>query len=166
MSRMERKESVLKKLEELNIKYELISHPPIPTIEEAMVYWKDLKGIHCKNLFMRNHKGDKHYLILFDAQMQIAIHDLEKILKQGKLSFASPQRMEKYLAVEPGSVSPFGLINDQKHEVIVFIDKKIVGTENLTFHPNDNRYSISISNDSLFKFLEHQTNKYEILDLY
>ena len=89
------------KLEELNIKYELISHPPIPTIEEAMVYWKDLKGIHCKNLFMRNHKGDKHYLILFDAQMQIAIHDLEKILKQGKLSFASPQRMEKYLGVEP-----------------------------------------------------------------
>ena len=53
-----------------------------------------------------------HYLVCFDCDRSLAIHDLEHRLRQGKLTFASPQRMERYLGLEPGSVSPFGLIND------------------------------------------------------
>jgi len=101
-----------KRLNELQISFEYHEHPPAPTIEIAMQYWKNIDATHCKNLFFRNHKGNKHYLVIFDCSKNLDIHSLEKILKQGKLSFASEQRMKKYLGLLPGSVSPFGLIND------------------------------------------------------
>src|SRR5512142_3209776 len=99
-------------LNQLNIAFDYYEHPPTPTIEQAMVYWKDLEATHCKNLFFRNHKGNKHYLVILDHRQQLDIHDLEMRLKQGKISFASENRMQKYLGLTPGSVSPFGLIHD------------------------------------------------------
>ena len=72
----------------LNIVFDYYGHPPAPTIDEAKVYWKDLEATHCKNLFFRNHKGDKHYLVILEHTQQLSIHDLERKLKQGKISFA------------------------------------------------------------------------------
>jgi len=107
-------------LNELNIEFEYIEHPAVPTIEEAKKYWKDLEATHCKNIFFRNHKGNKHYLVILEHTQNLDIHDLEKRLKQGKLSFASEKRMVKYLGLKPGSVSPFGLINDKENHVYLF----------------------------------------------
>ena len=81
--------------------------------------------MHCKNLFFRNKKGNRHYLVLLDGDQSMTIHDMEARLHQGKLTFASPERMERYLGLSPGSVSPFGLINDTEHHVHVFIDRNI-----------------------------------------
>ena len=100
-------------LEANNLPYEIYFHPPLSTIEKALEYWKDIKAVHCKNLFMRNHKGNRHYLISFECHKELDIHSLEHRLHQGKLSFASPERMSRCLGLRPGSVSPFGLINDQ-----------------------------------------------------
>jgi len=99
-------------LDDLGIEYEYHEHPPGPTVEEALKYWKDIDSAHCKNIFFRNHKGNRHYLVISDHRYPLDIHDLEKRLKQGKLSFASPKRLLKYLGLTPGSVSLFGLIND------------------------------------------------------
>ncbi len=106
-------EKVYETLERLGIEFDYIEHPPAPTIEIARQYWTALEGKHCKNLFFRNHKGNRHYLVVFDCDRNLAIHDLEHLLKQGKLSFASEKRMVKYLGLYPGSVSPFGLLNDE-----------------------------------------------------
>ena len=84
-------------LESLGIQYEYLEHPAAPTIEIAKEYWKDVDAVHCKNLFFRNHKGNRHYLVVFNCDQNLAIKDLEQRLKQGKLSFASEKRMEKYL---------------------------------------------------------------------
>ena len=88
---------VYQTLEKLNIAFEYIEHPPAPTIEIAKHYWHGHDAQHCKNLFFRNHKGNRHYLVILDCEQNLAIHDIEKRLKQGKLTFASEQRMQKYL---------------------------------------------------------------------
>ena len=159
-----RRQKVLDKLKELEISYDMYEHPPLPTIEMALEYWKDLPSTHCKNLFFRNHKGNKHYLVVFECHQQMAIHDIEKMLKQGKLSFASEQRMEKYLGLRPGSVSPFGLINDTEKHVKLFLDIKDAPL--LSFHPNDNSASLVVKSGDFIKFLEWWGGEYEFLDLY
>lgn len=164
--RQNRRERVIKRLEELSIEYKLHEHPPLPTIEIAMEHWKNIDTTHCKNIFFRNHKGNKHYLVILEASYKMDIHDMEKRLRQGKLSFASEQRMEKYLGLSPGSVSPFGIINDKEHHVMLFIDKNLMEAKTLGFHPNENSATVVLSKDDLIKFIESQGNIYEITDLY
>jgi Ala-tRNA(Pro) deacylase len=153
-------------LGKLSIDFEYHEHPPVATIEDARIHWKDLNSGRCKNIFFRNHKGDKHYLVILEHLRQLDIHDLEKRLKQGKLSFASDQRLKKYLGVEPGSVSPFGLINDNEHHVHVFIDEKLNGFERLSFHPNINTASLVITKNDFLRFLKNMTNSFEFIKLY
>ena len=96
---MNKRAEVISYLNDLNIPFELHEHPPVPTVEEALPYWKDIDAAHCKNLFFRNHKGNRHYLVILDHRRQLNIKDLEQKLKQGKISFASAKRMERYLGL-------------------------------------------------------------------
>jgi Ala-tRNA(Pro) deacylase len=153
-------------LEKLSIDIEYHEHPPIATIEDAKIHWKDLDSGRCKNIFFRNHKGDKHYLVILEHLRQLNIHDLERRLKQGKLTFASDQRLKKYLGVEPGSVSPFGLINDKEHQVHLFIDEKLNEFNRLSFHPNINTASLVIKKNDFIRFLISMGNPFEFIKLY
>jgi Ala-tRNA(Pro) deacylase len=153
-------------LEVLSINFEYHEHPPLFTIEEARIHWKDYDSGKCKNIFFRNHKGNKHYLVILEHLRQLDIHDLEKRLLQGKLTFSSDQRLKKYLGVEPGSVSPFGLINDEGKNVHLFIDEKLKEYDRLAFHPNVNTASIVVSKSDFLKFLEYSGNSYEFIKLY
>ncbi len=153
-------------LDELNIIFNYHEHPPVPTINEARKYWKDIETTHCKNIFFRNHKGNKHYLVILNSEQQLDIHDLEKRLKQGKLSFASARRLKKYLGVEQGSVSPFGLVNDQNKHVHLFIDHNLQKTQTISFHPNINTASLVIDYKDFVRFLDWSGNSYEFLKLY
>jgi len=153
-------------LSNLGITFEYHEHPPTPTIEEAMKYWKDLDATHCKNLFFRNHKGNRHYLVILKHTQQMDIHELEKLLRQGKLSFASDQRMMKYLGVTPGSVTPFGLINDTEHHVHVFLDHNLLESKTISFHPCINTASIIIKWCDFLRFLGWTTNSFEYITLY
>ncbi len=153
-------------LKQLHIHFKYVEHPPAPTIEIAMRYWKDYDAQHCKNLFFRNHKGNKHYLVILNCHKNMSIHEIEKKLKQGKLTFASEQRMNTYLGLKPGSVSPFGLIYDKTKNVHVFIDKNLTKVEKISFHPNDNTASLIISYNDFIHFLQYTGNSYEFLELY
>ena len=153
-------------LEVLSINFEYHEHPPLSTIEEAKIHWKDYNSGRCKNIFFRNHKGNKHYLVILEHLRQLDIHDLEKRLLQGKLTFSSDQRLKKYLGVEPGSVSPFGLINDDEKNVHLFIDEKLKEYDRLAFHPNVNTATIVVSKSDFLKFLEYTRNSYEFIKLY
>ena len=153
-------------LEEQDISYDIHEHPPVPTVEEALPYWKDIDSAHCKNLFFRNHKGNRHYLVILDHRRTLNIRDLEQKLKQGKISFASPKRMDRYLGVGGGSVSAFGIINDHENHVHLFIDERLKTVERLSFHPNENTATIVISFASFIKFLNSSGNSYEFIALY
>lgn len=159
---MTREEAVYAYLREHGIEYTCYNHPEGKTIEEAKRWWHDDGSVHCKNIFMRNHKGNQHYLICFPCDKDLDIHELEARLKAslqaqglpscGKLSFASAERMMKYLGLEPGSVSPFGLINDVSDHVILFLDRELQEAASLSFHPNDCRGTVVIT--------QHQWQKY------
>ena len=169
----ERQEKVLRYLAEHDIPFSTYNHPEGKTIEEAKRWWHDDGSVHCKNIFMRNHKGDQHYLICFPCDYDLAIHDIEHWLKEvlvsqghkapGKLSFASPERMMRYLGLEPGSVSPFGLINDTESHVILFLDSRLKDAPSLSFHPNDCRGTVVISQDAFQRFLATLGNKVEYI---
>ena len=152
--------------EKLSIEFEYHEHPPLATIEDAKIHWKDYNSGRCKNIFFRNHKGDRHYLVILEHLRQLNIKELEKRLKQGKLTFGSDQRLKKYLGIEPGSVSPFGLINDKENHVHLFIDEKLKECDRLAFHPNINTASIVISKADFLKFLDHTGNTHEFIKLY
>jgi len=152
--------------EKLEIRFEYHEHPPLATIEDAKIHWKDYNSGRCKNIFFRNHKGDRHYLVILEHLRQLDIRDLEKRLRQGKLTFASDKRLKQYLGVEPGSVSPFGLINDKEKHVYLFIDEKLNECDRLTFHPNVNTASLVISKSDFLKFLRFTGNQFEFLRLY
>jgi Ala-tRNA(Pro) deacylase len=153
-------------LKDLEISFEYHEHPPLNTIDDAIIHWKDYNSGRCKNIFFRNHKGNRHYLVILEHLRQLDIRDLEKRLRQGKLTFASDVRLKKYLGVEPGSVTPFGLINDTEHHVHLFIDESLKDCERLTFHPNVNTASLVISKPDFIKFLDFTGNSYEFLRLY
>ena len=162
----ERQERVFDFLQQQQIEYSFYTHPEAPTIEIARQYWHNDGSKHCKNLFFRNHKGNRHYLVVLDCERDLDIHDLEKRLKQGKLSFASPQRMEKYLGLQPGSVSPFGLINDTENHVHLFLDENLKNESSLSFHPNDNHATVVISQEEFMRYLSIIGNTYEYIEMY
>jgi Ala-tRNA(Pro) deacylase len=153
-------------LNSLSVQFEYHEHPPVATIEDAITHWKDYNAGRCKNIFFRNHKGDRHYLVILEHLAQLKIKDLEQRLKQGKLTFASDQRLFKYLGVQPGSVSPFGLINDKGNHVHLFIDVKLLGFDRLAFHPNINTATLVISKTDFISFLENSGNTFEFITLY
>ncbi|MBU2554496.1 MAG: prolyl-tRNA synthetase associated domain-containing protein [Bacteroidetes bacterium] len=160
----EKRKRVFDVLASLGIEYEVFEHPPLNTIEMALEYWKDIEATHCKNLFFRNHKGNQHYLVIIKDTTPFNVTSLEKKLRQGKLTFGSEKRLIKYLDVLPGSVSPFGLINDTAKHVIVFLDEQLRNSQKISFHPNDNTASLVLSFSDFIKYLNHQGNFYSYID--
>lgn len=153
-------------LKNLNIPFEYFEHPPIPTIEEAKKYWRGMNTTKCKNLFFRNHKGNRHYMVILEHTKDLAIKDLEKLLKQGKLSLASEKRLYNYLKIKPGSVSPFGLIHDFENHVHVFLDENLQQSKKISFHPNVNTASLVIKYIDFIKYMNWIGNSYEFINLY
>jgi len=153
-------------LSENNIPFQYYEHEEAGTIEQAEKAWKNITAEKCKNIFFRNHKGNRHYLVILEHKRSLNIHQLEQKLHQGKLTFASEIRLEKYLGVKPGSVSPFGLLNDNENHVYVFIDKQLESAEEISFHPNDNHATLVIKNIDFKKMLALTGNDYEYISLY
>jgi Ala-tRNA(Pro) deacylase len=153
-------------LEGLDIAFEYHEHPPVPTVEAALEHWAGIEATHCKNLFFRNHKGNRHYLVILEHSNKLAIRDLEQMLKQGKLSLASDRRLADHLGLTPGSVTPFGLINDPDHHVYLFVDANLKKAERISFHPNINTATIVISFGDFIRFLDWTGNGYEFIALY
>lgn len=156
---------IYKKLEELNIQFKYFEHPPIPTIELAKIHKKGIDATHCKNIFLRNHKGSKHFFVILEQSKDVNIRQLELLLKQGKLSFASEKRLKKYLNLKPGSVSPLSLVNDLENNTHIFIDTQLQNVEKMSFHPGIDSASIVIPNEGLINFLNNIGNSFEYIDL-
>lgn len=154
----EREKKVYETLDELEISYDKYEHPAVNTIEEIDDYIKEDNIYHCKNLFLRNSKGNKHYLVVVESHKKTNTKDLAKKIQSTRLSFASEKRMDKYLGLKPGSVSPFGLINDENKEVELIIDKDLKTREKITFHPNVNTASVTISYDDFQKYINWCSN--------
>jgi Ala-tRNA(Pro) deacylase len=154
----DRRLPVFEELNRLNIAYSLHEHPPVFTAQEAAEHWASLSATPVKNLFLRNKKGDRHYLVILGLDKEADLRRLVKVVGDDRLSFGSPERLMARLGVTPGSVSPFGLINDEAKSVRVLVDEDLKRADRLIFHPNDNTASVVISGSDFVRFLESRGN--------
>ena len=155
---------VLEVLKDMNINYEIITHPAVYTTCQANKYIKNKEKIFFKNLFLSDKKGQNFYLIIIDDTKRLDIKKLSKIIGQ-RLHFAKEEDLMKKLKLKPGSVSLFGLLNNQEKDVKVFIDKKVNMENKINFHPNDNTVTLFISTNDMFKFLNNLKIGYQVIDL-
>lgn len=149
----ESEKKVYEVLDRLGIAYSKLEHPSVFTVEQAEKHWGSITGAHCKNLFLRNKKGNRHYLAILESSKSADLKVLIKQLGEDRLSFASPERLMRYLGLEPGAVSPFGLINDSQKEVRVVVDQDLKNAERINFHPNVNTATVGIDFTDFEKFL-------------
>ncbi|MDD3066418.1 MAG: prolyl-tRNA synthetase associated domain-containing protein [Candidatus Gracilibacteria bacterium] len=162
---MKAAEKVFAYLEGLGIKYQTHNHPPIFTIDDANQHWRNLRGMHCKNLFLRDREGKKNFLVVVDASKQVDLQALRRLIPCSKLSFGSPERLQKFLGLTPGSVSPFGLINDENREVKVIVDADCFSAEFVNFHPNTNTATLEITPNDFEKFLNSTKNSWRKMQI-
>ncbi len=152
-------------LDGLDIPFERYEHAPVVTVEEAERHWIGIDATHSKNLFLRNQKGDRHYLVIVVHSKRVDLRALAGQMGDGKLSFGSPDRLMTHLGVTPGAVSPFGLINDHNHHVRVFIDRDLKSAARLSFHPNVNTATVTISAAGFERYLAARGNAVQYIDL-
>ena len=158
MSQANEEQAVYDALQGLGIPWERFEHPPVFTVEEAERYWADVPATHCKNLFLRNQKGTRHYLVVLEHAKRADLRALSARLGDDKLSFGSADRLMRYLQLTPGAVSPFGLVHESARDVIVVLDADLASTERIGFHPNVNTATITLRTADFLRFLESRGN--------
>lgn len=162
---MEDYQQVAKKLQELGITYDVVEHPPAFTTEQADSYIEGLEGVRTKSMFLTNKKKTQYYLLIMDDQRPLDMDDFREQVGANRIRMASAESLAEKMQLLPGTVSPFGLLNNDEKDILVYFDKDIVSEEIMTFHPNTNEKTIFIKTQDLFRFLESIDFKYEILSL-
>jgi Ala-tRNA(Pro) deacylase len=149
----DQEQAVLNALTDLGIGFERFEHPPVFTVEQALEHWAGIDATHCKNLFLRNKKGDRHYLVVAAHTTPIDIASVAARVGDAKLSFASADRLMARLGLTPGAVSPFGLLNDREKAVLVVLDRRLRDAARVGFHPNVNTATVVLSLPEFERFL-------------
>lgn len=145
-------------LDALGISYDAYEHPAVFTSEEAAEHWAAIPATRVKNLFLRNKKGDRHYLVILGVEKQADLRTLARVIGDDRLSFGSPDRLMAQLGLTPGSVSPFGLIHPGSEGVRVIVDEALRAAARLIFHPNINTASVAIGVADFERFLASRGN--------
>jgi Ala-tRNA(Pro) deacylase len=158
VSQVDPASQVYSTLDAMGITYEVFTHPPVSTAEEAAEHWADIDGVKVKNLFLRNKKGDRHYLVILEVSKRADLRQLARIVHDDRLSFGSPERLQSRLGLTPGSVSPFGLIHDAEDSVRVIVDEDLRSAMRLIFHPNINTASVVIGGADFARYLTSTGN--------
>lgn len=162
MSMTEEGKKVLAVLDEKKIPYECMEHEPVYTVEEIQErnLWHHKDGIGAKNLFLRDGSGKRHFLVVVRDDKQADLKQVRAEIKSSRLSFASEERLERYLHVSPGSVSPFGILNDTECMVEVFFDQDLKQYSYMAVHPNDNRATLWMKTEDLVKIIKEHGNSF------
>jgi len=132
-------------LADYQIEYERHDHPPVYTVEDVNRLVPPLPAAKTKNLFLRDNKGKRHFLVVVRDEKRVDLKALPGLLESSRLRFGSADRLKKYLGVDPGSVSLFAVVNDQDNAVEVIMDKGLWESEAFQFHPLVNTSTLVIS---------------------
>lgn len=162
---MNRREKVFELLNSLGIEYQVMNHRAVFTVDDM----DDLKitqyGDVCKNLFLRDVKGERHFLVVLNKDKKADLKSIQKQLDCTRLSFASEERLHKYLYIQKGEVSPLAIVNDSDRCIEVVIDNDLAGKNRLGFHPNDNTATVWISFKALIKVIEVNGNTIHYINI-
>jgi Ala-tRNA(Pro) deacylase len=136
----------------LGIEHSTIEHPAFFTVEEARPWHDRIPGLHCKNLFIKDRKGGI-WLVVLPADKRADMGRLEKALGAPRFSFARAEVLWEVLALPPGSVTPFGLINDTQRRATVVLDQDMLDSEWVNFHPLHNAASTTLRSADVLRFV-------------
>lgn len=146
-------------LDRLAIAHATITHPPVFTVEEAKALRGKIEGGHTRNLFLKD-KHDRLFLAVTLEDVPVDLKALGPLIgARGRLSFAAAELLRAHLGVEPGSVTPFALINDKAHTVTPVLDETMLALATLNFHPLRNTMTTAVSNEALVRFVAAQGHK-------
>jgi Ala-tRNA(Pro) deacylase len=148
-----------------DIEYKRHDHPPVYTCEEALRLVPPLPAAKTKNLFLRDRKGRRHFLVAVGYEKAVDLKALAPLLGVRKLGFASAERLQRYLGVDPGSVSILGLVHDVNQEVEVIVDKDLWEAKAFQCHPLVNTSTLVISRDHIQRLLEITGHPVRVLDV-
>ena len=149
--------SIEEKLKKLQIKYDIVEHPAVYTVEEAKQKVPKIEGIGCKNLFLKTKKKE-YFLYTLPEDKKVDLKELAEKLSLTRFHFASAESLEDILNIIPGSVTPLAIINDNENKVTVVLDKELKNKKILV-HPNRNTATISIFYQDLIKLIESENHK-------
>ncbi len=159
------KQQVIEYLDEKGIPYDMMEHPPVYTIEDMEKLHITDQGDVCKNLFLRDAKGKRHFLVTLCKDKRADLKQIQQLLGCTKLSFASEERLQQYLGLTKGSVTPLGILNDQDCCVEMVFDRDLQGRDRLGIHPNDNTATLWISFEHLMDLVKQHGNTIHMLEL-
>ena len=160
----QKRDLVLRTLAEQNIPYQLWEHPAVYTIEEMDALDLPAPEAVVKNLFLRDAKGRRYFLVVLSKEKQADLRALGERLGV-KLSFASPERLAACMGLEKGSVTPFGVLNDQERKVEVLLDQDLRTRPLVAVHPNENTATVALAPEDLLQVLEDHGNPVTWLEL-
>ena len=151
--RLEKEIRVYDFLDKLGVEYQRVDHEAAMTMEACEEIDRTLGDgtAICKNLFLRNSKGDQYYLLMLPGGKHLVTKDLAKKIGSTRLSFGTPEKMEEYLDITPGSVSVLGLMNDTEHQVKLLIDEEVLNSEYFGCHPCINTSSLRMRTADLIE---------------
>jgi Ala-tRNA(Pro) deacylase len=158
--------SIYTYLKNLQLAYKKVDHPAVFTTTEADQYTIGKGVAKCKNLFLRNRKKTKYYLVVMESDKRFNLKEFSLQMDEKKLSFASENDLMKYLKVTSGSVSPFTLINNTDNNVIAIIDEDLIKYEKVGFHPNINTSTLILTSNDFKKYLKSLNNTVIFTKLY
>ena len=155
---------VYKALTDLGIPYETVDHEPAFTVEDMdrLTFPPDV--VIAKNLFLRDAKGRRHFLVVLRKERMADLRDLEGKIGATRLSFASEDRLAKYLGVTKGSVAPFGILNDADRAVEVVFDRSLEQCGRVGVHPNDNSATLLLTFADVLRVVREHGNQTHFID--
>jgi Ala-tRNA(Pro) deacylase len=154
----EQEQKVQAVLTALGIAFKRYEHPPVASAVDADAHWALIDAVLTKNLFLSNQKSTTHYLVILELRKRANLRAVAEQIGDGRLSFGSPEQMMSCLGVTPGSVSPFGLINDAAHAIHVCLDRELKTADRISFHPNINTATLVLAFSDFERFLTSQGN--------
>ncbi len=162
---MDAYQQVANKLQELGITFDVVEHPPVFTTEQADAFIEGIEGVRTKSMFLTNKKKTQYYLLIMDDQKSLDMDLFKDLVSANRIRMASADSLYEKMQLPPGTVSPFGLLNNPERDIQVYFDRDIVSEYTMTFHPNTNEKTIFVATRDLFKFLTHLGYDYQILEL-
>ena len=156
---------IYKFLDSIDVTYERFDHTAVFTVSEAKRLSPEIDGASTKNLFLRDKKGIRHFLVTVPQDKQVDLRELSSILETSRLSFASPERLRKYLGIDPGSVSLLALLNDSEKKVEVFVDNEIWDSELILCHPLINTSTLAVPRDGMRQFLKQTGHNLRLVEV-
>lgn len=148
-----------------NIPFTCTEHRPVYSMEELDALKIPADAVFCKNLFLRNSNGKQRFLLTIPATTPVDLKELAAKLASSRLSFASAERLEKYLGLQSGLVSPFGLLNDTSKSVIFVSSKDLSPATIIGIHPNDNTATVWLAFGDLLTLLSELQVEVKLIEL-